>query len=180
MNPSKRKGYRRARGPLGALILGVLLALVPVSFADTTVVRDRAGDGPSGAADDIRKVTIVHANGETLKHVVVVRRANRITLRHIEFQIRVGKTMRRQYVLLSDRVVNRATGEQTGTVEAQRRKNRITFIFSPKAIGDPSAYRWQALANLGGDRVDSAPNRGYKRHVLREPDADGKPAFDKQ
>jgi hypothetical protein len=161
----------------------VLLALGSNALADTRTIRDRARDPYPSSGDpvradmDIRGATAGHA-GNRVAHAVRVRGAGPFTRQYAYLELRArGRVFLVQWNRLIQsaeireqirrypyqRVVGRAESRLVGTI--------VTFLFAPRAIGNPLTYRWRAITNAAigaeGAPNDLAPNRGFVLHDIR-------------
>jgi len=165
---------RHAGGFAATIAVALVVALATTALANRVVVRDSAGDTRvcKGPHLDIRSAIAGHASKGRLKHVVKVQRARSFAKPLIG--IKVGKSKRIRYTVWggfgAPQVVDNKKSEVTGGVKTKRRGNRWILLFHPRALGNPSEYRWQAFTYAGGDcpNSDYAPNRkkGFRRHRL--------------
>jgi hypothetical protein len=175
-SPGATRPRRRllAAGLTTVALAGTAAAIAP---ANTAGVRDPRGDTARGLRSylDIRVARAGHAGDQQLEHVVRMQRATRDTPHALQIDIRIGS--RTRYRVFGSGageeapILDLRRGERVGSATVSRSGRRVEFVFDRAVIGDPPAYRWAVTANpnpgIFRGKFDRAPNRRFKRHVLR-------------
>jgi hypothetical protein len=164
----------RKAGALAAALAVALVSLSAVAGADSTTLRDPAGETRVLKKQphlDIVRVSAGHARGE-LRHKVRMRgklKPNRKATRpFILLNTKGGPRSDYEYLVSGRRVLERVGANEfrkVGKASVRTRKRTWIYRFPASAFKPGKQYGWAALTSRGR-ASDIAPNRRYAVHRL--------------
>jgi hypothetical protein len=147
------------------------------ALADITAKDDRRGDAKcdDGPCPDLKSAISDHGIFNKTELFYIVTQHNRVQrARFPRIAINTnGPSSSKPEFYVEKRasgagVFDAKTGSKAGpAVWRNTRRMSANWTFLPSAIGNPASYGWRVEVVERGEKVDSAPDKGYLTHRLR-------------